>query len=219
MENGTFFSYRSFQLIYLHIFMLIYFVVVIIRRIAFSFLYHIIYFILIIYWWCENIFSDFHMALYYKKMALYTTWEIFIFFSPLVILLLCVSLLLPFLSAKRSGSQLDSSDMKSIAELTLYHLNLKLNSIAYSTTLITRDGEGFAGYEPYVGSLFKYMPRAIWNAKPTPTSYNGTVAGTPSRRIPELLNLGNSEYANVGTSAFLVSFVAGVDVCYYFDIH
>lgn len=92
--------------------------------------------------------------------------------------------------------------MKSIAELTLYHLNLKLNSIAYSTTLITRDGEGFAGYEPYVGSLFKYMPRAIWNAKPTPTSYNGTVAGTPSRRIPELLNLGNSEYANVGTSAF-----------------
>ena len=131
------------------------------------------------------------------------------FFSPLIILLLCASLLLPFLSAKRSDSQLDSSDMKSMAELTLYHLNLKLNSIAYSTTLITRDGEGFAGYEPYVGSLFKYMPRAIWNAKPTPTSYNGTVAGTPSRRIPELLNLGNSEYANVGTSAFLVSLWQG----------
>lgn len=149
------------------------------------------------------------MALYYKKWHYIQRRRYLSFFSPLIILLLCASLLLPFLSAKRSDSQLDSSDMKSMAELTLYHLNLKLNSIAYSTTLITRDGEGFAGYEPYVGSLFKYMPRAIWNAKPTPTSYNGTVAGTPSRRIPELLNLGNSEYANVGTSAFLVSLWQG----------
>lgn len=126
------------------------------------------------------------------------------FFSPLIILLLSASLLLPLLSAKRSDAQLDSSDIKTISELTLYHLNLKLNSIAYSTALITRDGEGFAGYEPYIGSLFKYMPRAIWSTKPTPTSYNGTIAGTPSRRIPELLRFANTEYANVGTSAFLV---------------
>ncbi len=131
-------------------------------------------------------------------------------FFPVLILILCISFLLPFLANKRTGNENNSLDWSSVGNLTLFHLNLKLNSIAYSTALITYDGEGFASYKPYIGSLFKYIPRAVWTNKPTPTSYDGTIAGTPSRRIPTLLNFQDVEYANVGVSAFTVSLWQGV---------
>lgn len=132
------------------------------------------------------------------------------FFLPIVALILIFSLLLPFLANKRTGNENTSLDWNSLGNLTLFHLNLKLNSIAYSTALITYDGEGFAGYKPYIGSLFKYIPRAFWEGKPTPTSYDGKITGTPSRHIPSLLNFQDVEHANVGVSAFTVSLWQGL---------
>lgn len=131
------------------------------------------------------------------------------FFFPLVLLLISFSFLLPIMASKRAGSKLSQSDMKASSELILFHMNLKLNSFAYSTALIEYDGEGFAGYNPYIGSFLKYLPRAIWKTKPTPLSYDGSVEGTPTRRIPMLLNFQDTDTANVGVSTFLVSLWQG----------
>ncbi|WP_299096244.1 hypothetical protein [uncultured Bacteroides sp.] len=133
----------------------------------------------------------------------------FRFFFPVILLLISFSLLLPIMATKRTGSNLSKSDLEASGELVLFHLNLKLNSFAYSTALIEYDGEGFAGYTPYVGSLLKYLPRAIWKSKPTPLSYDGSVEGTPTRRIPMLLDFQDTDTANVGVSTFLVSLWQG----------
>lgn len=126
------------------------------------------------------------------------------FFSPLIVLLISFSLLLPILAEKRADNE--SSINKSIVvDLALFHMNLKLNSIAYSTVLIEKDGIGYAGMTPYVGSLLKFVPRLLWTEKPTPLSCDGSVEGMPSRRIPRLAGFSNLDESNVGTTAFIVS--------------
>lgn len=132
------------------------------------------------------------------------------FVFPLIFLLVISSILLPIIASKRGGEQsAPNIDVSESIDLALFHLNLKLNSIAYSTSLITSDGVGFAGYKPYLGSVFKYIPRSVWANKPTPTSFDGTISGIPSRRIPYLLNFDNIEYSNVGCSSFIVSLWQG----------
>lgn len=128
------------------------------------------------------------------------------FFTPLIAIILASMLVLPILSAKRTGHEtnLDVQDLTTISELVLVELNIKLNSIAYSSALLEYDGEGFAGLKPYIGSIFKYIPRFIWNDKPTPTSFNNDISGTPARRAPYLYGVIN-DTQNVGVSAYSVS--------------
>ena len=127
------------------------------------------------------------------------------FLVSIVLLSVGSMLLLPILASKRVGE--DTSGLvneSNINDLVLTQLNMKLNSIAYSTVLIERDGVGYAGFNPYLGSLLKFLPRGIWSDKPTPTSFNGTISGVPSRRVPYLLNDTTDTY-NVGVSAGIVS--------------
>ena len=128
------------------------------------------------------------------------------FFTPFIAIFLASLIVLPILSAKRTGHEADlsSQDLATITELVLIECNIKLNSIAYSSALLEYDGEGFAGFKPYLGSLFKYIPRFIWKDKPTPTSFNNDISGTPARRAPYLYGVVN-ETQNVGVSAYSVS--------------
>ena len=112
---------------------------------------------------------------------------------------------LPFLSAQRSGADaavIINSD--NVVTLATEELNVKLNSIAYSVLLLKYDGEDFAGFKPYLGSLTKFVPRVVWKNKPTATSFNEDISGIPSRRIPVLLGV-NSETYNTGTSTYAVA--------------
>lgn len=131
------------------------------------------------------------------------------FLAPILLLSLASLFLLPILASKRVGE--DTSELVSefnISDLVLSQLNIKLNSIAYSSVLLEKDGIGFAGINPYVGSLLKFLPRGLWADKPTPTSFNGNISGVPSRRIPYLLNGTNGTY-NVGVSAGIVALWQG----------
>lgn len=112
---------------------------------------------------------------------------------------------LPYISASRTNidREITLSSLNSNTVL-LEELNTKLNNIAYSTVLIKYDGAYFAGFNPYIGSMFKFIPRLIWNNKPTATSYNTNVSGIPSRRVPELLGSDSDTY-NTGVSACAVS--------------
>jgi len=128
---------------------------------------------------------------------------------PALALVIGSLVLLPFLATMRVGDDsLEFDNDNNISELVLYQLNTKTNSIGYSSVLLEDDGIGFAGINPYLGSLMKFFPRAFWKDKPTPTSYNGDVSGTPSRRIPFLLTGTNGSY-NVGVSAGIVSLWQG----------
>lgn len=138
------------------------------------------------------------------------------FLVPIVLLTVGSMLLLPFLASKRVGQDtsglIEVIDVGNIDEIVLTQLNIKLNSIAYSSVLIERDGIGFAGVNPYIGSMLKFLPRGLWHDKPTPTSFNGNISGVPSRRIPYLLDDTSDTY-NVGVSAGIVSLWHG-----YFSI-
>ena len=125
----------------------------------------------------------------------------------IMILLLFVSgvslLLLPVLSSKRIEGAREVK-IGTALELVPQELNIKLNSFSYSETLLKYDGKEFAGFNPYIGSFLKFVPRFIWNDKPTATSFNSDITGIPSRRIPYLQGSDSDSY-NVGTSAFAVS--------------
>ena len=125
----------------------------------------------------------------------------------IMILLLFVSgvslLLLPVLSSKRIEGAREVK-IGTALELVPQELNIKLNSFSYSETLLKYDGKEFAGFNPYIGSFLKFVPRFIWNDKPTATSFNSNINGIPSRRIPYLQGSDSDSY-NVGTSAFAVS--------------
>ena len=125
----------------------------------------------------------------------------------IMILLLFVSgvslLLLPVLSSKRIEGAREVK-IGTALELVPQELNIKLNSFSYSETLLKYDGKEFAGFNPYIGSFLKFVPRFIWNDKPTATSFNSDITGIPSRRIPYLQGSESDSY-NVGTSAFAVS--------------
>lgn len=121
------------------------------------------------------------------------------------LILITALFLLPFISSKRSGADLvafQSAD--TMSNLVLEELNVKLNSTAYSVILLKYDGEGFAGYNPYIGSFLKFIPRFVWEDKPTATSFNSSITGIPSRRIPVLLG-SKSDTFNTGTSPYAVS--------------
>lgn len=112
---------------------------------------------------------------------------------------------LPFMSAQRTGADtavIIKSD--NVLNLATEELNVKLNSIAYSVVLLKYDGEDFAGFKPYLGSLAKFVPRFAWKNKPTATSFNEGISGIPSRRFPELLGV-DSETYNTGTSTYAVA--------------
>ncbi len=138
-----------------------------------------------------------------KRDKIQLNW--FKFLVPILLLSLASLFLLPILASKRVGE--DTSEIVSefnMSDLVLSQLNIKLNSIAYSSVLLEKDGIGFAGINPYLGSLLKFLPRGLWADKPTPTSFNGNISGVPSRRIPYLLNGTNGTY-NVGVSAGIVA--------------
>lgn len=121
-----------------------------------------------------------------------------IFLSSLIVL--------PYLSNKRidTDTSITLNVNNDAFQMILGELNVKLNSIAYSSVLLKYDGENFAGFTPYVGSLVKFIPRVIWKDKPTATSFNSDITGIPSRRIPTLLG-GSSDTFNTGTSPYSVS--------------
>ncbi|GHT18846.1 hypothetical protein FACS189429_5890 [Bacteroidia bacterium] len=128
-----------------------------------------------------------------------------IYFIPVASLTTILLVLLPILASLRSGEDAEeSSDIEQTTKLVFNQLNIKLNSVGYTSVLIENDGMGFAGIKPYVGSLFKFFPRSLWKEKPTPTSFNGEISGTPARRIPYLMT-GEEGVYNVGTAPGLVA--------------
>ena len=124
--------------------------------------------------------------------------------ASIIIIVFFISIVvLPYLSQNRSEEKV--SEFGNISQQIVFEeMNLKLNSIAYSTILLKYDGENFAGFNPYIGSLLKFIPRFLWENKPTATSYNSSVNGIPSRRVPDLLGV-NSDTYNVGVSPYAVS--------------
>jgi hypothetical protein len=130
----------------------------------------------------------------------------FRYFVPLTSLVVLFLVLLPILASWRTGESDDEelNNVKQINQAVLNQLNVKLNAVGYTSVLLDQDGVGFAGTKPYVGSMLKFLPRALWKDKPTPTSYNGDISGTPSRRIPYLLTGENGIY-NVGVSPGLTA--------------
>ncbi|MEZ7913418.1 hypothetical protein [Macellibacteroides fermentans] len=123
----------------------------------------------------------------------------------LVVVSLASVMALPYMSAQRSGADVAViTKSENVWSLVLEELNVKLNSIAYSSVLLKYDHEEFAGFNPYLGSLAKFVPRLFWKDKPTATSFNEDISGIPSRRIPVLLDV-NSESYNTGTSAYAVA--------------
>lgn len=145
----------------------------------------------------------FYFRIEQNKVKLIINYSIIIFITIVSILIL------PILATSRVGNDglkdnLNLDNVLTMNNLVLEDLNTKLNSIAYSAILLKYDGESFAGFNPYKGSLFKFIPRFIWSEKPTPTSYNSSIDGMPSRRIPDLLG-NKSDTFNTGTSAYAVS--------------
>ncbi|UFH33337.1 O-antigen polysaccharide polymerase Wzy [Chryseobacterium sp. C-71] len=130
-----------------------------------------------------------------KKVAISVFTAVFLVFSIV---------LLPYLSSSRVSDSDVSIKQNDVFNLALEEFNTKLNSFAYSTALLKYDGEEFAGFNPYLGSLLKFIPRVVWNEKPTATSFNSEVSGIPSRRVPYLLG-DTSETFNTGVSAYAVS--------------
>lgn len=125
--------------------------------------------------------------------------------STSLIIALAVSLImLPILASTRVGDSSGSSSISESIKLVPEQLNIKLNSFSYSEVLLKYDGAGFAGFNPYIGSIMKFVPRFVWSNKPTATSFNSDVNGIPARRIPYLQGVKNDSY-NVGVSAFAVS--------------
>lgn len=132
------------------------------------------------------------------------------FFTPIVIGLFGSLLIVPIIAEKRTGGDVSSVPINVAVKAGLFHVNLKLNSIAYGSVLPEKDGIGFAGVTPYIGSFFKFVPRAVWPDKPTPLSYNGEIEGTPSRRIPRLVTTSdNLDTANTGYSPLAISLWQG----------
>lgn len=132
------------------------------------------------------------------------------FFTPIAIGLFCSLLLVPIIAEKRTGGDVSSVPINVAVKAGLFHVNLKLNSIAYGSVLPEKDGIGFAGGTPYIGSFFKFVPRSLWSDKPTPLSYNGEIEGTPSRRIPRLVTTSdNLDTANTGYSPLAISLWQG----------
>lgn len=132
------------------------------------------------------------------------------FFTPIVIGLFGSLLIVPIIAEKRTGGDISSVPINVAVKAGLFHVNLKLNSIAYGSVLPEKDGIGFAGVTPYIGSFFKFVPRAVWPDKPTPLSYNGEIEGTPSRRIPRLVTTSdNLDTANTGYSPLAISLWQG----------
>ena len=131
-----------------------------------------------------------------------SNWKKFKYVTAMLIVIGVSLLLLPILANKRAGRE--EIKLSNSLELVPQELNIKLNSFSYSEVLIKYDGAEFAGFNPYIGSVFKFVPRFLWNNKPTATSFNNDVSGIPSRRIPYLQG-DKSESYNVGTSAFAVS--------------
>lgn len=113
-------------------------------------------------------------------------------------------IMLPVLANIRVGD--DNSGItfdKDVVNVVIEQLNIKSNAIGYSSVLIENDGIGYAGINPYIGSFFKFLPRTLWAGKPTPTSFNGDITGTPARRVAFLLSGQDGTY-NVGVSPGLV---------------
>lgn len=113
-------------------------------------------------------------------------------------------LLLPIMANLRVGEDNSGFEIdKDVVNIVVEQLNIKSNAIGYSSVLIENDGIGYAGLNPYIGSLLKFLPRGIWSEKPTPTSFNGDITGTPARRVAFLLSGSDGTY-NVGVSPGLV---------------
>ena len=114
-------------------------------------------------------------------------------------------LLLPMLANIRVGEEdTGAGNKEQMVEMVFEHLNIKLNTVAYGSVLVENDGIGFAGTTPYVGSIFKFIPRTIWEDKPTPTSFNSEPSGIPSRRAAYLISGSHGTY-NVGVAPGLIS--------------
>ena len=113
---------------------------------------------------------------------------------------------LPYLADQRSDAKADKvMDNGNLTEAALQEVNIKFNSFAYSWALLKYDGEGFAGFNPYLGSILKFVPRVFWNEKPTATSFNSEVSGIPGRRAPYLMG-DRTDYFNTGVSPFIVAY-------------
>ncbi|MCP5410267.1 MAG: hypothetical protein H6963_13385 [Chromatiaceae bacterium] len=77
----------------------------------------------------------------------------------------------------------------------------KFDSFSAGSVLVNspNGGLGQAGLSPYIGSILIFIPRALWANRPVAGSIDGTIWGTPARRVPELVNI-DSLYYNVGVS-------------------
>lgn len=97
-----------------------------------------------------------------------------------------------------------SLEFDSDSKILLGTLFTKLNSFSSGYVLLKYDGFNFAGFKPYVGSFFIFIPRSIWPDRPPAGSFNDSYSGTPARRVPILLGF-SSDFYNVGVSPLSVS--------------
>lgn len=109
-------------------------------------------------------------------------------------------------STRSKQSLLDVEwDFESFNSIVLIqNLYSKFNSFSTGIQLINGYGSGTAGYKPYIGSLFYFVPRFIYPNKPIAGSVDDTYFGTPARLVPALDNP-NDTINNRGVSPLAIS--------------
>jgi hypothetical protein len=100
---------------------------------------------------------------------------------------------------------------------------MKYDSISYGGFLVQSLGPGFAGFEPFTGSILSLIPRIVIPNKPVPGSADGTYYEVPQRLIPTILNYTSSDVLNVGVSPVAISiwetgYVGGILLFIFFNI-
>jgi hypothetical protein len=126
-----------------------------------------------------------------------TTIGIIIFFSIISVVI----------GKIRSDSEIEGSSMQfsGIDEFEISETFFsKFNSFSTGNLLLTGYGEATAGFKPYIGSLFFFVPRFIYPDKPMSGSIDNTYFGTPARLVPLLQNE-NDTVNNVGVSSLAIS--------------
>jgi hypothetical protein len=111
----------------------------------------------------------------------------------------------PQVIAEQYSNLYNSSSQSSIIASIFEQLLIKYDSISNGGVLVTYLGAGYAGFNPYIGSILSLVPRIIAPNKPVPGSIDGTYLGTPQRIVPNIFSLSASDVQNTGVSPVSVS--------------
>jgi hypothetical protein len=103
-----------------------------------------------------------------------------------------------------STDLVETNTISEIGQRFLEELTVKFNAPLGGLILLQSQGEGAAGWTPFLGALLALVPRYVLPEKPVPGSADGQYSGHPSRIAAAHMEF-SGDAGNVGVSAAAVA--------------